>query len=60
VIHGDGRGQTIGYPTANVALSEVTLPDETFSCRVKIGEEVFLGAGVFQKNKLHPTTETTS
>jgi len=42
VIHGDGRGQTIGYPTANIALSGVTLPDETFSCRVKIGEETFL------------------
>lgn len=59
VIHGDGRGHTIGYPTANIALSGVSLPDETFSCRVKIGEEVYLGAGVFQKNKLHPSETGT-
>ncbi len=53
VIHGDGRGHTIGFPTANVALESTALPDETFSCRVKIGEEVFLGAGVYQKHKKH-------
>ncbi len=54
VIHGDGRGHTLGYPTANIALSGVSLPDEVFSCRVKLGEEVFLGAGTYNPNKKVP------
>ncbi len=51
MIHGDGRGHTIGFPTANIDLPAAALPDETFSCRVKIGDEIFLGAGVYQKHK---------
>lgn len=42
VIHGDGRGRSLGYPTANIAVPGSILPDEVFSCRVKLGEETFL------------------
>ncbi len=42
VIHGDGRGHSLGFPTANIVMAADVLPNETFSCRVKIGEEVYL------------------
>ena len=51
VIHGDGRGHEIGFPTANILLPSGTLPDKTFTCRVTIDGEVFLGAGSFQIKK---------
>lgn len=51
VIHGDNQGHTIGYPTANIAFSGWALPDEVFSCRVKLGEEVFLWAGTYNSQK---------
>ncbi len=51
VIHGDGRGHAIGFPTANFALSPGVVPEETFTCRVTLEEEVFLGAGSYQAKK---------
>ena len=64
VIHGDGKGHSLGYPTANITLSEgIHLPDEVFSCRVKIGDEVFLGAGTYNPKKVvsrHPELDSGS
>lgn len=51
VIHGDGRGHTIGFPTANIALDVNILPEETFSCRVTIDGNVFLAGGSYQAKK---------
>ncbi len=42
VVHGDGRGHSLGFPTANIVMASDVLPNETFSCRVKIGEEIYL------------------
>ena len=53
VIHGDGRGHTIGFPTANIALDVNILPEETFSCRVTIDGNVFLAGGSYQAKKWH-------
>lgn len=51
VIHGDGRGHTIGFPTANIVLGQGVLPDKTFTCRVVVEGETFLGAGSYQGKK---------
>lgn len=51
VIHGDGRGHSLGFPTANIVMPADILPHQTFSCRVKIGEEIYLGAGSYQPKK---------
>jgi pseudouridine synthase len=53
VVHGDGRGHEIGFPTANIVVAAGTFPDKTFSCRVKVGERLFLGAGSYQVKKGH-------
>ena len=53
VVHGDGRGHSLGFPTANIVMAADVLPNETFSCRVKIGEEVYLWAGSYQPKKWH-------
>lgn len=53
VIHGDGKGHTIGFPTANILLATDILPEKTFTCRVTIDGEVFQGAGSYQAKKGH-------
>lgn len=53
VVHGNGRGHELGFPTANIPLSPGALPDETFSCRVMFGSEIFLGAGMYHIEKGH-------
>ena len=42
VVHGDGRGHTIGFPTANIVLAGGILPEKTFTCRVVVDGETFL------------------
>ena len=51
VVHGDGRGHTIGFPTANVVLAAGMVPEKTFTCRVTIDGSVYLGAGSYQGKK---------
>lgn len=53
VVHGDGRGHTIGFPTANVVLAAGMVPEKTFTCRVTIDGIVYLGAGSYQGKKWH-------
>lgn len=53
VIHGDGRGHSLWFPTANIALAPGILPDKTFSCRVTLDGETFIGAGSYQVKKWH-------
>jgi 23S rRNA pseudouridine2605 synthase len=53
VVHWDGLGHTLGFATANVILANDILPDKTFTCRVTIDGEVFLGAGSYQVKKWH-------
>jgi riboflavin kinase/FMN adenylyltransferase len=39
VVHGDGRGQTLGYPTANLDFGEALLPaDGIYACVAFIGD----------------------
>ncbi|GAB4192959.1 MAG: bifunctional riboflavin kinase/FAD synthetase [Roseiflexaceae bacterium] len=43
VVHGDQRGRTIGFPTANVAVDEqhVLPADGVYVCRVQVGAEQY-------------------
>ena len=45
VVHGEARGRTLGYPTANLQISsEICLPKEgIYSVKVKIANQVYLG-----------------
>lgn len=51
VIHGDGVGHTLGFPTANIVLPSGVIPAQTFTCRVTLDNRVFLGAGSYQAKK---------
>ncbi len=51
VVHGDGKGHILGFPTANIVLAPGILPAKTFTCRVTLDGEVFLGAGSYQEKK---------
>lgn len=53
VIHGDGVGHTLGFPTANIVLPSGVIPAQTFTCRVTLDNRVFLGAGSYQAKKWH-------
>lgn len=53
VIHGDGRGHSLGFPTANIALSWGIIPEKTFTCRVTLDGEIYLWAGSYQGKKWH-------
>lgn len=53
VIHGDGRGHSIGFATANIVFPAGIVPDKTFTCRVTLDGEIFLGAGSYQPKKGH-------
>jgi riboflavin kinase/FMN adenylyltransferase len=40
VVHGDGRGRTLGYPTANLALEGAALPaDGIYAALARIDDE---------------------
>jgi riboflavin kinase/FMN adenylyltransferase len=43
VSHGDGRGKTIGFPTANIAIPHLRLLPKSgvYVCRIKINDKVF-------------------
>lgn len=43
VSHGDGRGKTIGFPTANIAVPQLRLLPKTgvYACRIKIDDNTF-------------------
>lgn len=43
VSHGDGRGKTIGFPTANIAVPHLRLLPKTgvYVCRIKINDKIF-------------------
>jgi riboflavin kinase/FMN adenylyltransferase len=44
VIRGDGRGKTLGFPTANMCLRDVVIPPRgVYAVRVKIGGKMFNG-----------------
>ncbi|MFA5261914.1 MAG: bifunctional riboflavin kinase/FAD synthetase [Candidatus Omnitrophota bacterium] len=44
VVKGDGRGKTLGFPTANIRPSnEVILPVGVYAVRVRIGPDSFKG-----------------
>lgn len=40
VVHGDGRGRALGFPTANIALDAVMLPaDGIYAARARIDDD---------------------
>ncbi|MFB6466686.1 bifunctional riboflavin kinase/FAD synthetase [Cytobacillus sp. Hz8] len=45
VIHGDHRGRTIGFPTANVDISEeyILPPLGVYAVRMKVGDKWYIG-----------------
>ena len=51
VIHGDGVGHTLGFPTANILMTNGVVPDKTFTCRVTLDGQIYLGAGSYQVKK---------
>ena len=47
VVHGDGRGQEIGFPTANLSTEDECLPpDGVFAGRAILGEKKFYTAAI--------------
>ena len=57
VIHGDKRGRTIGFPTANVKTSdqEIIPPQGVYAVRVKVSENWYQGVcNVGTKPTFHP------
>jgi len=53
VIHGDGVGHKLGFPTANILMENGILPDKTFTCRVTLDGAIYLWAGSYQVKKWH-------
>ena len=44
VVHGDRRGNTLGYPTANInPAREIILPSGVFLVKVKLGNKIYNG-----------------
>lgn len=46
VVHGDERGRSIGFPTANIRMDDeekIVPMDGVYGCRVNLGEKVFPG-----------------
>ena len=43
VSHGDGRGKTIGFPTANIAVPQLRLLPKSgvYACRIKIDDHTY-------------------
>ena len=39
VEHGDARGRTLGFPTANIALTDLGIADGVWAARVRIGSD---------------------
>lgn len=66
VVPGDGRGRTLGIPTANIDVwSQRVLPKAgVYACWVKIGEETRMGVSnvgvrpTFEKGRTSPQVET--
>lgn len=52
VVHGDARGRTLGYPTANIQISRTThLPREgVYITEIKIGDQWYPSMGSIGRN----------
>ena len=52
VVHGDRRGRKLGFPTANLEISDgrLMLPNGVYAVRVKIGEKIFGGVANIGNN----------
>jgi len=61
VSHGDGRGSSLGFPTANIATSRLRLlpGNGVYACRVKLGEETRLAVANIGVRPTFEHTETT-
>lgn len=46
VEHGDARGRTIGFPTANLAISDLEVEDGVWAAQVRIGSQEWAVAAV--------------
>lgn len=46
VEHGDARGRTLGFPTANIALTDRGIEDGVWAARVRIGSGTWAAAAV--------------
>ena len=46
VEHGDARGRTLGFPTANIALTEHEIADGVWAAQVRIGSGIWAAAAV--------------
>ncbi|MFF0989815.1 riboflavin kinase [Kocuria nitroreducens] len=46
VEHGDARGRTLGFPTANIALTDLEPADGVWAAQVRIGSEAWAVAAV--------------
>ncbi|MCD0458525.1 bifunctional riboflavin kinase/FAD synthetase [Roseiconus lacunae] len=65
VIRGDGRGRTIGFPTANIKVSDVVMPapgvyagtawidDRAHPAAIHLGESPTFGSGVPEQVEVH-------
>jgi riboflavin kinase / FMN adenylyltransferase len=60
VIHGNKRGQSIGFPTANIDLQGLAYPPSgVYGVRVKIGERWYMGAAnIGTRPTVDPERET--
>lgn len=43
VVHGEGRGSKIGFPTANIDVSAPSLENGVYGVRIKISDSDFYG-----------------
>ncbi|MCC5782236.1 riboflavin kinase [Kocuria sp. CCUG 69068] len=46
VEHGDARGRTIGFPTANLAICDLEVEDGVWAAQVRIGSQEWAVAAV--------------
>ncbi|WP_344119987.1 riboflavin kinase [Kocuria aegyptia] len=46
VEHGDARGRTLGFPTANIALTDLEIADGVWAAQVRTGSEIWAVAAV--------------
>ncbi|MEK7084811.1 MAG: riboflavin kinase [Patescibacteria group bacterium] len=52
VIHGDGIGRQLGYPTANLDIAKASLPlaSGVYACRVRVEDKTYDGSFVVREN----------
>ncbi len=55
IVHGDGRGAGLGFPTANLnATNEVVPPEGVYAVTIKVGGRTYRGACGIGRPTFHP------